>query len=212
MVWVMRLWSPPWLLTTLLIIHEVAEPHTMSMRRFMLTPVVFQKCPSALTKPEFWVSKHGNSSMKTTMRPLVDLFFCWSRFDSCSKASNQLLACCSLCPYFLRAWWNTVNCSFLLPSIMPVTKKANWSLKWFRMRKVYPTRRRPYRATNSLWLLAAYWVNRPISCSRAMSFIRFISCFMAQSYVFFLRKTTATGLNCQKKSDFSPLVHLGQIK
>ena len=109
--YVMRLCSPPWLLIILLIIHEVADPHTMSNMSFRADANPFQKCSNAERKLERGASIHGSSSMNTTLRSSFDLD---TRAANRSNASNQFSGSGALgIPCERRDDWKFCNCALV---------------------------------------------------------------------------------------------------
>ena len=96
--WVIRLCNPPWLSIRLVIIQDVALPHTMSIISFCLEAQPFQKCSKACWKPDFRVSRQGNSSIKTTSRLPDNL-----AFNNCLRASKASIQLEGI------GWWESPN-------------------------------------------------------------------------------------------------------
>ncbi len=91
-IWrVTRLYNPPLLLKTFLIIHEVALPQIIRTISLVQAAQSFQKCPSAFTKSDPRASIHGNSSMKSIFLPFIlgNPLLDSTRVRSILNASNQ---------------------------------------------------------------------------------------------------------------------------
>ena len=131
----------------LLTIHEVALPQTTSTMSFRMKHQPFQKCSSALTKSDFRVSIQGSSSRNTTFLAvlLADNPFCKAK-----KASDQFrIRPLPFMPKSSRDLANSANCAVLLRLARPEWKNAICLPSVSLIRNVFPTRRRPYMATNS---------------------------------------------------------------
>ena len=126
-MWVVRSCKPPWSLIIFSIIHEVAEPHTMSIISFRVEAHVFQKWPKARTKPDLGVSKQGSSSIYMTSLSLWG--FLSKVILSASKASSHVLGWRPEYPIPIKAVVNAKSSSSREPSMMPVAVKANLLLK-----------------------------------------------------------------------------------
>ena len=146
---VMRLCRPPWFLTSLLTIQEVAEPQAINMMSSRCAAHAFQKYSSASTKELFGVSIQGISSKKITLRLFLGLRSIKVR--SSLNASSQLLRAGaygeSLNNFSCMA--NRASCFSCFCLLAPTNEKVNLSAITLFTKKVLPIRRRPYTITNS---------------------------------------------------------------
>ena len=129
-----------------LTIHEVLLPHTTKTISFRADAHPFQNDSNSDKNPERGASIHGSSSRKTTFLPSGRLII--NRLSSL-KASPQLVSSgVSFCPCSLSARRKRTNCFLAVKFAAPVNWKSNRFSKVSLIRKVLPTRRLPYTATN----------------------------------------------------------------
>ena len=144
---VTRLCSPPLFLNSFLTIQLAAEPQTISKTSRRAEAQPFQKDSKAVMKSERGVSNQGISSMKTTFfSRALDLTTSLSSSNASIQSTRGRLG---VLPYSRRELTNWRSCFFIPPFASPECWKANFSEKTLRIRNVFPTRRRPYTATNS---------------------------------------------------------------
>ena len=94
----------------LLIIHEVALPHTISTISLRIVAQAFQKWSNALINFTQGVSIHGSSSINTTFLPSGRDSRC---FSSNENASRQLVGCViSFIPALASDLQNSAICAF----------------------------------------------------------------------------------------------------
>ena len=120
---VTRLCSPCLFLSSFLVIHEVADPQTMSSTSFRAEAKPFQNCSSAGRKLDLGASIQGISSMNTTF------FFALDRLTSpasMSKASSQLAGSGARPKPWLRSdSWKLCSCWRVLFPASPVCWNVN---------------------------------------------------------------------------------------
>ena len=119
---VMRPLRPPWFLISLFMIHEVAEPHTMSRISFLPDAQPFQKFSRAAMKPEWRVSIQGISSIKITFLEEQSSLI---RSLSWSKASIHVLGNATFLPAFLSEDCQALSCFFIGEFASPACSNVN---------------------------------------------------------------------------------------